>query len=521
MKSYSSIVVLLIFLSGCAEENPPNFLFAIADDASYPHMSAYGCDWVKTPAFDKVASDGVLFSNCYTPNAKCAPSRACILTGRNSWQLEEAANHWPYFPAKFKTFAEVLDENGYHVGYTHKGYAPGKTFNADGTKRDLLVHRYNEAGLTPPTKGIAKTDYAGNFELFLKDRADDQPFFFWYGSVEPHRGYEYNSGPSITGRKLNEVDEVPGFWPDTDTVRTDMLDYSFEIEYFDSHLQRMLDKLEEIGEADNTVVIVTADNGMPFPRVKGQAYEWSNHLPLAIRWPKGIKKTGRIVSDYVNFIDFTPTFLELALIEQDNSGMHPITGNSLTDIFNSTKEDEISPFRDFVLIGKERHDIGRPDDQGYPIRGIVRDGMLYVRNFKTNRWPAGNPVTGYLNTDGSPTKSQILAWNRENKEIQYWKLAFGKRTEEELYNIKEDRECLYNLTDDPNYQDIKTKLSEELTAKLTKQEDPRIMGKGDIFDKYPYADTKQKDFYIRYVNGEKLRAGWVNTSDFESNAKFK
>ena len=72
----------------------PNILFAIADDASFPHMGAYGCTWVKTPAFDRVAREGLLFNNAYTPNAKCAPSRACVLTGRNSWQLREAANHW-------------------------------------------------------------------------------------------------------------------------------------------------------------------------------------------------------------------------------------------------------------------------------------------------------------------------------------------------------------------------------------------------------------------------------------------
>ncbi len=516
MKATPTILILLLCAIGCTTTpTPPNFLFAIADDASYPHMSAYGCDWVKTPAFDKVAQDGILFSNAYTPNAKCAPSRACILTGRNSWQLEQAANHWPYFPAKFKTFAEVLNEYGYHVGYTHKGYAPGITKNADGSPRDLLVKAYNAAKLTPPTKGIAKTNYAGNFEAFIEDRPVGSPFFFWYGSVEPHRGYEYNSGPKLTGRTLDEVDQVPGFWPDTDTIRTDMLDYSFEIEYFDSHLQKMLDLLEEIGEAENTVVIVTADNGMPFPRVKGQAYEYSNHLPLAIRWPKGIKKTGRIISDYVNFIDFAPSILELADIEQDQSGMHPITGKSLTDIFYSTKNTRVSETRDFVLIGKERHDIGRPDDQGYPIRGIVKNGMLYIRNFKTDRWPAGDPVTGYLNTDGSPTKTQILSWNRQNKEVQYWQMAFGKRTDEELYNITDDRECLLNLADHPDYQDIKTALSEQLTKKLTEQEDPRILGKGDVFDQYLYADKKQKDFYNRFLSGEKLNAGWVNKSDFE------
>ncbi len=92
-----------------------------------------------------------------------------------------------------------------------------------------------------------------------------------------------------------------------DTIRTDMLDYAFEIEYFDSHLQKMLQKLEEIGELENTIVIVTADNGMPFPRIKGQVYEYSNHLPLAIMWPDGIKNPGRVVNDFVNFIDFAPT----------------------------------------------------------------------------------------------------------------------------------------------------------------------------------------------------------------------
>jgi N-sulfoglucosamine sulfohydrolase len=506
---------LVFCLISCKPANPPNFLFAIADDASYPHMSAYGCDWVKTPAFDKVAKDGILFTNCYTPNAKCAPSRACILTGRNSWQLEEAANHWPYFPAKFKTFAEVLNENGYHVGYTLKGYAPGIALNDDGSPRDLLVKKFNEATLTPPTNAIAKIDYAGNFDLFLKDRKEDQPFFFWYGSIEPHRAYEFNSGSRITGRKLSDIDQVPGFWPDTDTVRTDMLDYSFEIEYFDRHLQKMLNKLQEIGEAENTFVIVTADNGMPFPRVKGQAYEYSNHLPLAICWPKGIKKSGQTVAKYVSFIDFAPTILELAQIEQENSGMFPITGKSLTDIFFKQKSKISDTQREYVLIGKERHDVGRPNDEGFPIRGIVMNGMLYVRNFKPDRWPAGDPISGYLNTDGSPTKSQILCWNRQNKETELWQLSFGKRSDEELYNINSDRECLFNLADNPEYSHTKKALSETLTEKLIEQNDPRIFGEGDIFDQYPYADKKTQHFYERYQNGENINAGWVSKTDFE------
>ena len=126
----SAIMGLSIGITGCGEtlsKKPskakpkvprvrPNILFCIADDASYPHMGAYGCDWVKTPGFDSVAKQGVLFTRGYTPNAKCAPSRACILTGRNSWQLEEAANHWCDFPAKFKSYSEALLDSGYFTG---------------------------------------------------------------------------------------------------------------------------------------------------------------------------------------------------------------------------------------------------------------------------------------------------------------------------------------------------------------------------------------------------------------------
>jgi N-sulfoglucosamine sulfohydrolase len=489
----------------------PNILFCMADDQSFPHAGAYGCKWVKTPAFDRVASEGILFTNAYTCNAKCAPSRSSILTGRNSWQLEEAANHVPFFPAKFKTYAESLMDEGYHVGYTAKGWAPGDPGFVSGKRRELLGPAWSSIKTTPPARFISNVDYAANFEAFLKDNPEGKPFCFWFGSNEPHRPYEFKAGTFSGGKSTSEIDRVPGFWPDNDTVRNDLLDYAFEIEYFDSQVSKMLGILEDKGLLQNTIVIITADNGMPFPRVKGNAYEMSNHLPLAIMWRQGIRNPGSIIDDFISFTDFAPTFLEAAGIQSDKSGMQPMEGKSLFPLFEGMG---IGKFRDFMVVGKERTDLGRPDDQGYPIRGIVTCEFLYLRNYHSERWPAGNPETGYMDCDGSPTKSFILNDRQLNGKSRHWEMNFGKLPDEQLYRISTDRECMENLAGNPEYLAIKNKLVRQMTKKLKKDGDPRMFGKGDIFDTYPYSEDI-RNFYNRFMAGEKLKAGWINESDIE------
>ena len=509
--------LLLALLWSCGPDEPelanrPNILFCIADDASFLHMGAYGTDWVTTPAFDRVAREGLLFQRAYTPNAKCAPSRACILTGRNSWQLEEAANHSPTFPAKFTSFVEVLGENGYRTGFTGKGWAPGDPGTVAGKRRQLTGTPYQEQHATPPTAAMSDIDYAANFTAFLDAAPATAPFFFWYGGYEPHRAYTYGSGLDGTGRSLDDLDSVPPMWPDTDTVRTDLLDYAREIDHFDDHLGRMLAELERRGELDNTIVVVTADNGMPFPRIKGQAYEMSNHLPLAVRWPAGIVDAGRTIKDFVNFVDLAPTFLDIAGVAWDGSEMSPTVGQTLRPILENTQD---GAFRDHVLIGKERHDVGRPGDVGYPIRGIVRGDYLYLRNYATDRWPVGNPETGYLNTDGSPTKTTLLNGRRNGTDTSgLWQLNFGKRPAVEVYNIAADPYCVNNLADDPELATLIAGIEEEMITELRAQGDPRVMGNGKVFDRYPYSGAVA-GFYERYMGGEAVEASWVEESDFE------
>ena len=502
------------FMSSYGQEisSRPNILFCISDDQSFPHTSAYGTDWISTPGFDRVAREGILFMNAYTPNAKCSPSRSCIITGRNSWQLEEAANHVPFFPEKFVTYAEALNEAGYHTGYTGKGWAPGDPGMKDGQKRELLGPNFSALKTTPPAQYISGTDYSANFEVFLESNDDNQPFCFWYGGHEPHRAYEYGAGIKKGGKHVNMIDDVFDFWPDNDTVRTDMLDYAYEIEYFDRHLVRMLAILEKHGQLDNTIVVVTSDNGMPFPRVKGQSYEYSHHLPLAIMWKKGIADPGRSYTPLVSFTDFAPTFLDVAGVDGPEHGMQPMEGNSLMPVFRNQKDPHQ---RDFMVIGKERHDVGRPGDTGFPVRGIIQDHYLYLINYKSNRWPAGNPETGYMNCDGSPTKTFILNEHRQQGRSQYWQWSFGKRDGEELYDLSRDRDCIHDLVDQESYRLLKEKLKVTLIQELKDEGDPRVFGKGDVFDAYIYSEEQNRHFYERFMRGEDVKAGWINQSDIE------
>jgi len=475
----------------------PNILFAIADDAS--HFSAYGHRFVDTPHFDRVARDGILFANAFTSNPKCAPSRASILTGRHTWQNRESCLHWNYWPDDLPVYPDLLEEAGYHVGFTGKGWAPGD-WQRCGRRRNPAGVHYNERTLTPPENSkISGNDYAGNFDDFLTARPEDRPFYFWYGGHEPHRHYVPGEGESH-GKRREDVEEVPPYWPQEDVVRSDMLDYAFEIEWFDRQLGKMLDKLEAIGELDNTLVVVTSDNGAPFPRVKGQMYDDDFRLPFAAMWGDRIRP-GRRIDDLISFTDLAPTFLEAAgASASDRAEFDAGPGKSLFDIFAAEGNGTVTSGRQRVYMGRERHDMGREGDLGYPVRCIRTPQHLYVRNFAPDRWPAGNPETHYTNCDSSPTKTRILELHEEGNE-RFWRLAFGKRPAEELFDVRADPFCLDNLADREEFASLKESLRLELEAELRRTGDPRLSGSGDIFEEYEYI-VDAPHSWAHYLKGD-------------------
>ncbi len=515
MKTRLLAAAIMVSATAAAESRGPNILFALADDWGL-HAGAYGTKWVSTPAFDRVAADGLLFSNAYTPTAKCAPSRSSILTGRNPWQLKEAVNHLCHFPAEFITTFEALAAHGWFTGHTLKGWSPGSAVDTAGQHRQMTGPAFNAHKAPPPTSGISDNDYARNFEAFLDAAPEGAPWCFWYGSIEPHRTYEYGSGAAKGGRKITDIDRVPGYWPDHETVRNDLLDYAFEIEHFDRHLARMLATLDERGLLENTLVIVTSDNGMPFPRVKGNTYDFANHLPLAMMWKGGILHPGRVIDDFISFIDFAPTFISLAGLQWSETGMAAPEGRGLSYLFRTEKSGTVDATRDHVLVGRERNDIGRPQDAGYPTRGIIRDGWLYLRNFEPDRWPACNPETGYLDCDGGATKTFLLESRRKNGGDPYWSLCFGKRPGEELYHLRDDPDCLRNLAGDAEAAAKRVALATEMTERLKKQGDPRVLGQGGQIDRYPTSDPRYVGFYELYQKGARPETTWINESDIEA-----
>ncbi|MEM8894921.1 MAG: sulfatase [Bacteroidota bacterium] len=520
IKLFAGLLIALL-LSSCAsrfkpQQRRPNILFAIADDQSFPHTSAYGTQGINTPAFDEVAKRGVLFTNAFVAAPQCSPSRAAILTGKNIWQLEEAGTHASYFP-KIPVFTEVLEANGYHLGYTGKAWGPGNWKDA-GWERNPVGPGFNDHQMEAvPTSGIRTNDYFSNFKSFLEKKNDDQPFFFWYGGHEPHRDYEYGSGRK-NGQPIDELD-VPAFLPDNEVVRNDVSDYLFEIEWFDSHLGKMMNFLKERGELNNTIIVVTADNGMPFPYAKANLQEFGTHVPLAICWPDQMRPD-RVVEDLVSLIDLAPTFLDLLQLQS----LSEISGRSMSALLLDNGQYEP---REYVLTGRERHTHARPDNLGYPVRAIHSREYLYVRNLDPTLWPAGDPVAdslrdispngdykalwpGYHDIDDSPTKMLLL--DEKAAYLDYYELAYDKRPPEQLYHIAEDPFCVNNLANNPDYADKKAQLRSALESRLTKQADPRMFG-NPIFDSYPRISS------MREFEGFKKR-GEYNPAFIEQDQKL-
>lgn len=445
------------------DDERPNILFALADDWAWPHAGIYGDPVAQTPVFDRVSKEGVLFSAAFSACPSCTASRAAILTGLYPHRLEDSGNLWSTLSPKFDTYPDLLEKSGYVVGLWGKGWGPGDD-RAGGRQR-------NPAG--PSFK---------SFPEFLKTVPKDRPFCFWFGHRDPHRPYEKGSGIKSGLRPESVV--VPPSLPDTPEVRSDILDYYFAVGRFDRDLGKALEALEASGRASNTLLVVSGDNGWPFPRGKATLYDEGTRQPLAIRWPAKVKG-GRIVERLVGLWDLAPTFLQAAGLPLPA----PLDGRSLMDVLQGTP----GAARESILLERERHANVRQGDLSYPCRALRTGEFLLIRNLRPALWPAGDPekwkaVGPFGDVDAGPSKEEILT-RRDQDLAKFFQMAFGKRPARELFNVIKDPHQLENLAG--RMPDVADRLERDLVRELAATGDPRVKngvlsGDDDRWDTYRY-----------------------------------
>ncbi len=513
-----------------AEAKRPNILFAFADDwgryaSAYAKLDGPGTinDVVRTPNFDRVAAEGVLFRRAFVSAPSCTPCRSALLSGQHFWRTGRGAIlQGAVWNGAQQAYPLLLGEAGYHLGETYKVWSPGTPVDAPYgggkfayEKAGGAFNQFSQnvtkqvaAGQTiDAAKQALYAQVLGNFNAFLADRKPEQPFCYWFGPTNVHRKWVKGSGKALWGINPDDLKgKLPAFLPDVPEVREDMADYLGEAQAFDAALGVLLRRLEETGELDNTLIVVSGDHGPPgFPHGKCNLYDFGSSVSLAMRW--GGAKGGRVVDDLISLTDLAPTFLELGGVAVPEQ----MTGRSLVEVLKSGKSGQVDPQRTAVYIGRERHvENARADFLPYPQRAIRTHDFLYIINFKPERWPLGEPYrldgdnpptvsditeetrVTIPDEDAGPTKAWLVGVRSDPKWKAHYEWVYGKRPREELYDLKSDPYQTKNVATDPSYSKQRMELEQKLLAELQRTGDPRLVDDGRFFETPPLSGPVNK-----------------------------
>ena len=523
--------IFLLVSGSTVAAGRPNIVMAFADDwgqyaSAYAKLNPGGIsDSVSTPNFDSVASDGVLFTRAFVSAPSCTPCRSSLLSGQHFWRCGRASIlQGAIWDMSIPSYPLLLEENGYRLGHTYKVWSPGSpanaphggartSFNKAGSKFNGFSQRAMGNSDTEAAKKELLDEVRKNIRMFLDANDDEQvdgdkPFCYWFGPTNVHRKWVAGSGKKLWGIDPDTLKgKLPPFLPDVHVVREDFADYLGEVAAFDAGLGVIIDELKRVGQYENTILVVSGDHGVPgVTRGKCNLYDFGTKVPLAIRWPGGVKKTGRVVDDFVTLPDLAPTFLEVAGVAAPDN----MTARSLVPILKSEAEGQIDPRRDAVFTGRERHVArARTGNKPYPQRALRTDQYLYIINFEPDRWPMGigpgfggpdgpmpsyellenNTFAAFGDLDASPTKAWVVT--RRDDDPKSFEYAVGRPPKYELYDIKKDEHCMNNLADDKSMVVIKKQLHDRLMNELKTTGDPRVSG-NVVFESSPFTDDFQR-----------------------------
>jgi arylsulfatase A-like enzyme len=511
-----------------APDRRPNLLFCFADDwgryaGCYAAVDGRASpnQVIRTPHVDRVAREGVLFKNAFVNAPSCTPCRSSLLSGRYFFQCGRGAIlQGAVWDDTIPSFPLLLRDAGYHIGKSYKVWSPGTPADAPFGRQQFA---YESAGRAPNnfSEEATRMVQAGlpidaararildqvraNLDAFLAARKPGQPWLYWFGPTTTHRTWVKGSGKALWGIEPDSLrGKLPKFLPDVPEVREDVADYLGECQAFDAYIGVLIERLEQIGELERTLVVLSGDHGMPgVPGGKCNLYDHGTAVSLAVRWPGGV--AGRVLDDFVGLPDLAPTFLEVAGVPAPAG----LAGRSLLPLLKAPQAGQVDPSRTWVVSGRERHVAGaREGNLPYPMRALRTADYLYIRNFAPERWPMGSPAAvaertapntaslesntfvSFADMDASPTKAWLIEHRNDPQWKWHYEFAFGKRPAEELYDLRADPDQVKNVAGDPAYTARKAELSARLLKLLTEASDPRVVGDRATFDQPPFSSPE-------------------------------
>ena len=445
MKNIWTLVCLSLAF-GCtpeAEQPRPNIVLIVAEDMS-SRVAAFGDPVAVTPNIDRLAREGVRFTNAFTTAGVCAPSRAALITGMyqqaigaqhmrtssfgrtTSTEFGEHGTEGPPYesvpPPDVKAFPEYLRVAGYYAANNFKtDYQIGTPFTV-----------WDESSR----------------EASWENAPDGTPFFAMYAPLVSHESFLFRTDGEMrnqihaqTVARISiwlegkpepvkpEMVTVPAFLPDTPLVRKDIARHYNNIFLMDQQVGRILDALEEAGRLDDTIIIWTTDHGDGLPRGKRSLYDSGIKVPLIVRFPDG-QHAGTVRDDLVSFVDVAPAIMSLAGV--------PLPGHLQGQDFLDADND-----REYVYAARDRLD-EHPDRS----RAVRDERFKYIRNFDADR-PFFAPLDYRENIATMQELRRLLAEGKLTvTQAGYFATP---RPAEELYDTDSDPDEVVNLADDPQH----------------------------------------------------------------------
>lgn len=422
----------------------PNILFIMADDCTYNEVGCYGGLNAKTPNIDQLAQSGLMFNRAYVGMSMCVPCRQELYTGLYPLQSGCAWNHANSKPGT-KSIFHYLTDLGYRVGISGKKHAtPLEVFpyiNVPGFEENCV--NANE-----------KMEDCSGIRNFMENQ-DGQPFCLFVCSTNPHAPWTLGDPSQYPPDSL----KIPATLGDTPEVREAYSRYLAELSYFDRQVGEILKTLEQTGKAENTVVMLSTEQGWQFSGGKWTNWNLGVHTGLIVKWPGKINP-GTQTDALVQFADITPTLIDIA----GGAKIPAINGASFLDVLLNGKKDH----REYVYCMHNNYPEGNP----YPIRSVISKDFHYIVNLT----PDSTYIEKHIEA-GAHNETWWESWKESaqtNQRDGFLVSRFYKRPAEELYRVANDPNEFNNLADDLGYQQEKEKLREALLLWMENQNDPGI-----------------------------------------------